>query len=47
MLLEHNGSFLFDCQLANHLLADHAKKLEDAEKLWKLSEDLIEGTFSP
>jgi hypothetical protein len=35
------------CQIANHLCAEHATKMGDAEKLWKLSEELVKGTFAP
>ena len=41
---EHNGAYLDHGDLAEP--EPQARKLEDAEKLWKLSEKLVGETFS-
>ncbi|KAI1082089.1 putative short-chain dehydrogenase [Whalleya microplaca] len=45
-LRESSGSYLEECQLSYATLADYAKRPENAEKLWGVSEKLVGDTFS-
>ncbi|KAG2178831.1 hypothetical protein INT43_001677 [Umbelopsis isabellina] len=44
-LKSHNGSYLFDCQVADEQVKIWAKDDESAEKLWDLSEKLTGSKF--
>lgn len=38
----HNGAYLVDCNLAEDQCKEHAKDMVAAERLWKLSEELLQ-----
>ena len=40
-----SGSYLYDCQIHNEAAASHARDQATAEKVWKLSEDLVGEKF--
>ncbi|KAF3403006.1 Short-chain dehydrogenase [Talaromyces pinophilus] len=42
-LEEYSGSYMSDCQVAEQ--ADHAKGVENAQKLWKLTEQILRKSF--
>ncbi|KAK6336134.1 hypothetical protein TWF696_001701 [Orbilia brochopaga] len=42
-ILDRNGAYIFDCQIQE--AAQHARSLEDANRLWALSEELVGETF--
>ncbi|KAF3917020.1 hypothetical protein ABW21_db0204793 [Orbilia brochopaga] len=42
-ILDQNGAYIFDCQIQE--AAPHARSLEDANRLWTLSEELVGETF--
>ncbi|RYP13365.1 hypothetical protein DL765_006906 [Monosporascus sp. GIB2] len=44
---ESTGSYLEECEIRDAKLADYAKSLESAEKLWDVSEKLIGEKFAP
>ena len=44
-LKEHSGAFLTDASVWKDPLREHATKMEDAEKLWELSEKLVGQKF--
>jgi hypothetical protein len=41
----HSGSYLEDCQIHDDKCPEWAKDIENAEKLWKLSEALVNQKF--
>ena len=45
MITEHSGAFLVDCQIKKDGIKAHALGDENAERLWKLSEELVGEKF--